>query len=180
MFKKVIAPIVAIVLALGIVGASAGAAFAAAPVNENNENCSSETITHGEKVSFSSGNLGIFMPSSMYAGELEICRNSTLRPERNKDVGLMFVSPIVYWDVEKTENTSQAYVGGNNRVIFSTPSYQTAYTNAFKSGELAIYFWNTTSKTWEKLPTTATANGFTAHAMGFGYYALGRLLPASQ
>jgi hypothetical protein len=179
MLKKFIAPIFAIVLALSTLGASVGVALAKTTPENGNEGCQSQTITIGEKVNYYSGNVGVFMPASAYAGELEICRNSTLHPERTKDVGLQFVSPVMYWSVEKGENNSQAVARGSDWVQFNTPAYQEAYMKAFKSGELAIYYWNATSKIWEKLPTFATTNGFHARAANFGYYAIGRLNPQS-
>jgi len=182
MFKKILVPVVLAVLAFSTLGATAGVALAKGGDPNNIQACKTETIKVGEKVSLHSGNAGVVMPSSGYAGTLEVCRATGLT-SRTKDATLRLLRPPLWWTVDKHGETQDAFKHGYTLVTFQLASTVPAsYKTAAKDGTLAIYRWNSGTKLWVKLPTTfnKSYNRLSARATGFGYYAAALESPTSK
>jgi hypothetical protein len=172
MFKKFVYPFVIAVLVFSALGATAGVALAKAGEPSNLAGCKTETIKLGQKVTLHSGNAGVVMPSSGYAGTLEVCRASGLT-SRTKDATLKLLRRPMWWTVDKHGETQDAHLHGTTLVTFQLTSVvPAAYKTAAMNGKLAIYRWNSGTKFWVKLPTTfnKSYNRLNARATGFGYY----------
>jgi hypothetical protein len=182
MFKKLVYSLVIAALAFSALGVTAGVALAKGKDPSNVYGCQRMQIKMGEKVSLFAGNAGVTMPSSGYAGELDVCRASGLHPQRSKDATLRLLRPPLWWTVDKHAETQDKNQHGSTFISFQLASnVPAAYKAAAKDGKLSIYRWNSAAKLWVKLPTTwsKTYNRATARATGFGYYAIAIEGPSS-
>ena len=169
MFKKIIYPSIAALLAVITLGASVGVALAR-PISGVIEGCQTETIKVGQKVDLSSGRVSVTMPASSYNGELVVCHDNQTPNVGAQNNGLTFMSPAMYWTVKKSQKINARFNHGNAFVVFDLTSAQ---ETAWRAGGMSIYHWDQPTTAWIKLPTSHVhGSELTAKATGFGYYAL--------
>jgi hypothetical protein len=179
MFKKWTATLLAIVLAGATLGATAIPGFAKTAsgkvAKDESESGRSYNLASGAKVADQLGRAGISMAKSPYSGELDLTRVGITRSDHLHAGSVSIVAPGLTWTVE-TKSDSQGKYASGAAVFFNLNKTQLAQ---WKAHTLAIYYLNTSKKTWTKLPTTWSGSGKTgsgrlsAAAVGFGTYGLG-------
>lgn len=174
MFKKWMLPFVTAVATLATLAFSVVPAFAASPDTARKEDKNPITLTVGEKVTDQVGNAGIFTPKSGYNGELDLSRTTRMPGDHVQPaIGVKLVDRLLNVSVEKSKENNDAYLHGQTYIFFDLTRAQ---EQSFKNGELAIYGYNTSTRTWSKLPTFSVAGAMSrvsTVATGFGDYALG-------
>jgi hypothetical protein len=179
MFKKWTTTLLAILLSVATLGATAIPGFAKTATGkgtkDESETGKSYNLTLGAKVARSMGRAGISMAKSPYSGELDLSRSAATTSNHMRVGSIDFVAPLLNWMVEDKNEKPVSYVGGAS-VFFNLNKNQLAQ---WKAHTLAIYYFNGGKKSWTKLPTAWSNSGtsgkgrLSAATIGFGTYGLG-------
>ena len=164
MFKKLIPVFASLILAAASIGATKSPASSKAV-----------DLTAGSPTTVQIGNLGVYDTNAGTNGQMVLSRSKTTIDDNMPTQGeLKIVQPIENYQVESTTGSTDQYVHGQTYIYFDlTHNQATQYHN----GNLAIYHFNTSTNSWQLMPTIFVnrgANGRLAVvATGYGSYALG-------
>lgn len=178
MLKKFSLVIASFALALGTLGFTSGSAFAK---TTNTSNTMQTNITAGQTVDFANGREGIYIPKADFNGELEVTKMAASQVSHEK--GLRIEQPLIQYQVNNANNVQDTYLPGRTYIYFDLTNSQ---LKAWQNGDLSIYSYNSSAKTWTPLSTFEINRGNTsgeriaAVATQYGIYGLGAITSASN
>lgn len=180
MFKKLVPVFASLILAAASIGATKLPATINNTESSTKENAKAVDLSAGSSASLRVGNLGVYVPKAGTNGEIDLSRSKVSTADHMPTQGeVKIVQPVENYKVEKTSESTDQYVHSQTYIYFDlTHNQQTQYNN----GDLAIYHFNTSTNSWEKMPTFFVNRGtygrLATIATGYGSYALG--MPASS
>jgi len=135
----------------------------------------STNIAVGQTVDFSNGREGIYMQNSSTNGELDLTRISATQL-LHVPKGLHFTDLVINFQVANANGVQDTYLHGLTYIYFNLSKSE---FDAWSNDTLAIYQYNSTTKTWSAMPSFQVDLGSTgvyriaAVATGYGEYGLG-------
>jgi len=173
MFKKIVNPLIAVILALAASGAIAGIASAKTlPRNVID-------VMAGDKVNFNVQGAGVMTHGkSVFEGELELARTSILSSDEMTAQNIRWAAPVLKVELKGDDKgvSQDSRLHGNAFIYFDI---STQMDKAAASGAVAIYKFDATRNVWVKLPSRYTTASKTSpaevasRAIGVGTYGLG-------
>lgn len=164
MFKKLIPVFASLILAAASIGATKSPA-----TNKTVD------LSAGSAATVQIGNLGADVTNAGTNGEAVISRSKVAKVDHMPTQGeVKIVQPALNYKVENTTGTTEQYVHSRTYIYFDLTHHQ---ATEYQNGNLAIYFFNTSTHSWEQMPTTFVNRGtygrLATVATGYGDYALG-------
>ena len=169
MFKKIANPFIAVLLALALLGASVGIAFAKdLPKNAMDVNA-------GDKVNLSLSGAGVMSHGpSKFEGTLELARATSLDKEDVTTQNIRWAAPLLNVELQSDDkgDKQDARLNGNAFIYFDISK---SMDKAAMNGMLAIYKFDENRDIWVRLPShviSSTISEVAARANGVGTYGL--------
>jgi len=175
MFKKLIPVFASLILAAASIGATKSPATINNTESSTKENAKTVQLSAGSPATLQIGNLGVDVTNAGTNGEVDLSRSKVANADHMPTQGeVKIVQPVENFKVESTTESTNQYVHGQTYIYFDlTHNQATQYHN----GDLAIYHFNTTTNSWQQMPTIFVNRGaygrLAAVATGYGSYALG-------
>ncbi len=170
MFKKIANPFIAALLALALLSATVGIAFAKALPNNAMD------VNAGDKVNLSISGAGVMSHGpSKFEGVLEVARVTSLDKEDVTTQKIRWAAPLLSVDLKSDDkgDLQDARLNGNAFIFFDISKNM---DKAAMNGMLAIYKFDETRDMWVRLPThviSSSTSEVAARANGTGTYGLG-------
>jgi len=175
MFKKLVPVFASLILAAASIGATKSPATINNTESAKHENAKTVDLSAGSPTTLQIGNLGADVTNAGTNGEVDLSRSKVAKADHLPTQGeVKIVQPALNYKVENTTEGTDQYVHSRTYIYFDlTHNQATEYHN----GNLAIYFFNTSTNSWEQMPTTFVNRGtygrLATIATGYGSYALG-------
>jgi len=175
MFKKLIPVFASLILAAASIGATKSPATINNTESSKHENSKVVDLSAGTPATLQIGNLGVDVTKAGTNGEVDLSRTKTAKADHMPTQGAVkIVQPVENFKVDSTTESTDQYIHGQTYIYFDlTHNQATQYNN----GNLAIYHFNTSTNSWQQMPTIFVNRGsygrLAAVATGYGSYALG-------